>query len=59
VPLERYGMSIVFREVPALLCENCGETFHDEAVTAALLKQAEQAAAAGVEIDVRRFAVVA
>ncbi|NMQ29329.1 hypothetical protein E4Q23_17110 [Candidatus Accumulibacter phosphatis] len=30
---------------------------HDDAVNAALLKQAEQAAAAGVEIDVRRFAV--
>jgi hypothetical protein len=31
------------------VCENCGEAFHDEAVTAALLRQAEQAAAAGVE----------
>ena len=59
VPLERGGITIVFREVPALVCENCGEAFHDEAVTAALLKQAEQAALAGVEIDVRRFAVAA
>jgi hypothetical protein len=50
---------IIFRKVPALVCENSGEAFHDEAVTAALLKQAEQAAAAGVEIDVRRFAVAA
>ena len=57
VPLERDGMTIVFREVPALVWENCGEAFHDEAVTAALLRQAEQAA--GVEIDVRRFAVAA
>ena len=24
VPLERGGMTIVFREVPALVCENCG-----------------------------------
>lgn len=58
VPLERDGMTIIFCEVPALVCENCGESFHDEAVTAALLEQAEQAAA-GVEIDVRRFAVAA
>lgn len=57
VPLERGGMTIVLREVPALVCENCGESFHDETVTIALLKQAEQAALAGVEIDVRRFAV--
>jgi YgiT-type zinc finger domain-containing protein len=59
VLLERGGMTIVFREVPALVCENCGAASHDEAVTAALLKEAEQAAAAGVEIEVRRFAVAA
>ncbi len=59
VPLERGEVLIVFHEVPALVCENCDEAFHDEAVTAALLNQAEQAAAAGVEIDVRRFAVAA
>jgi hypothetical protein len=51
-------MTIVFREVPALVCENCGEAFHEEAVTEALMHQAEQAAA-GVEIDVRRFAQAA
>ena len=36
-----------------------GEAFHDEAVTTALLRQAEQAAAAGVEVDIRCFAVAA
>lgn len=59
VTLERGGMAVVFREVPGEVCDNCGETFHDEASTAALLSQAEQAAAAGVEVDVRRFAVAA
>jgi len=59
VTLERGGMAVVFRAVPAEVCDNCGEAFHDEAVTAALLRQAEQAAAAGVEVDVRRFAAVA
>ncbi|WP_409559299.1 YgiT-type zinc finger protein [Accumulibacter sp.] len=49
----------VFRHVPAEICENCGEAFHDESVAAALLDQARQAAAAGVEIDVRHFAVAA
>lgn len=58
-PLERCNVVIIFRKVPALVCENSGEAFHDEAVTAALLKQAEEAAAAGVEIEVRRFAVAA
>jgi YgiT-type zinc finger domain-containing protein len=57
VPLERGGMTIVFREVPALVCENCGEAFHDEAVTAGLAEAGRTGGAAGVEIDVRRFAV--
>jgi hypothetical protein len=52
-------MTIVFREVPAQVCENCGEAYHDEAITNALIQQAEQAAMAGVEIDVRRFAQAA
>ena len=59
VTLERGGMAIVFRGVPGEVCDNCGEAFHDEAVTAALLRQAEQAAAAGVEVDIRRFVVAA
>lgn len=59
VTLERGSMAIVFRGVPSEFCDNCGETFHDETVTAALLQQAEQAAAAGVEVDIRRFAVAA
>lgn len=50
---------MVFREVPAEICDNCGETFHGAEVTSALLKQAEVAAGAGVEVDVRRFAIAA
>lgn len=59
VTLEREGMAVVFRGVPGDVCDNCGETFHDEAVTASLLRQASEAAAAGVEVDIRRFAVAA
>ena len=59
VTLERDGMAVVFRGVPGEVCDNCGETFHDEAVTASLLRQANEAAAAGVEVDIRRFAVAA
>lgn len=59
VTLERRGSTLVFREVPAEVCENCGEAFHAEAVTAALLRQAEEAVKAGVEVGVRRFAEAA
>lgn len=48
----------VYRADPGEVCDNCGETCHDEAVTAALLSQAEQAAA-GVGVGVRHFAAAA
>ena len=57
--LERSSTTLVFRQVPAQICANCGEVFHDALITNDLLKQAELAAAAGVEIDVRRFAIAA
>lgn len=58
VTLERGDATLVFKDVPADVCENCGEAFHSEEVTRALLAQAEYAARAGVEVDVRRYAVV-
>ena len=57
VTLERAAMTLVFRDVPGEVCDNCGEAFHPEEVASALLQQAEQAAKAGVEVEVRRFAV--
>jgi YgiT-type zinc finger domain-containing protein len=59
VTLNRGATTLVFRQVPAEVCENCGEVYHSAEVTEVLLKQAEMAVAAGVEIDVRRFARVA
>lgn len=59
VTLERGRTALVFREVPAEICDNCGETVHGAEVTSALLQQVELAAGAGVEVDVRRFAIAA
>jgi YgiT-type zinc finger domain-containing protein len=56
VTLERGDTTLVFKDVPAEVCGNCGEAFHSEEVTRALLAQAEDAARAGVEVDVRRYA---
>ncbi|CAN5818537.1 hypothetical protein BH20PSE1_BH20PSE1_01670 [soil metagenome] len=55
VTLERGRTTLVFREVPAEVCDNCGEAFHSEEVAASLLRQAEEAVKAGVEVDIRRF----
>lgn len=57
--LERGGATLVFKNVPADICENCGEAFHSEDVTRTVLAQAEAAVKAGVEMDVRRFAAAA
>ena len=57
--LERGGATLVFKQVPAEICDNCGEVFHGEDVTAEVLRQAQAAMAAGVELDVRRYATAA
>ncbi len=56
ITLERDNSTVMFKRVPAEVCENCGEVYHDAAVTRSLLEQANQAALKGVEIDVRQYA---
>lgn len=55
VTLKRGKAAVLFRQVPALICDNCGEPYHDDEATRELLEQAEQAVSGGVEVDVRRF----
>ncbi|MEJ2147705.1 MAG: type II toxin-antitoxin system MqsA family antitoxin [Acidobacteriota bacterium] len=55
VTLERDETVIVFRGVPAEVCDNCGEAYLDEAVTKSLLQAAAEAAISGVEVDIRQF----
>ncbi|WP_448189406.1 type II toxin-antitoxin system MqsA family antitoxin [Azospirillum sp. sgz301742] len=55
VTLERDGATIVFRGVPAEVCENCGEEYVGEAATARLLDIADEALRAGVRVDVRDY----
>jgi YgiT-type zinc finger domain-containing protein len=55
VTLERGGTTIVFKGVPALVCENCGEAYLDEAVVLALWGAAETAVHEGVEVVVRHY----
>lgn len=57
VTLERNGMTLVFKGVPADVCQNCGEQYIDEKTTATLLKKAEEAAQAGIQVDVRQYRV--
>ena len=55
VTLDRDGATLVFRNVPAEVCEDCGERYVDEQTTAKLLDDAEKAAKAGVQLEVRSY----
>jgi YgiT-type zinc finger domain-containing protein len=57
VTLERDGLTVVFKCVPAQVCPNCGEEYVDSAVADQLLKDAEQTARNGTQVEVRQFAV--
>lgn len=54
--LERGGVTLVFQEVPADICENCGEEYFSEETTDRLLKLAEEAVRSGVRVAVRQYA---
>lgn len=56
VTLERSATTLVVKGVPARVCANCGEEYVDEAIAAELLNTAEEAARAGVQVDVREYA---
>ena len=55
VTLEHDGATVVIKEVPARVCQTCGEEYVDEEIAARLLKIAEEATQAGVQIDVRHY----
>ncbi len=55
VTLEREGVTLVVKGVPAQVCANCGEEYVDEETTDRLLGAAEAAAQAGVQVDVREY----
>ena len=56
VTLERGRTTVVIKEVPAEICENCGEYYLSEEVTGKVHKLAEQAVQRGAEIEVLRYA---
>ena len=56
VTLERSNTVVVIRDVPADICQDCGEYYLDAAASARVLDQAEQAARRKVEVEVAPFA---
>jgi YgiT-type zinc finger domain-containing protein len=55
VTLEREGIILVFKNVPADICSNCGEEYVDQGTTSHLMEAAEQATQTGIQVDVREY----
>ena len=56
VTLQRGESTIIFKNVPAEVCTNCGEYYLSESVTDQLLTRAEAAVQSGAELEILRFA---
>ncbi len=59
VTLEKSGSIIAIKEVPAQICQNCGEYYLDAEMTTKVLKRAEIAVKNGAEIEVIKMEKVA
>jgi len=59
ITLEKGDSTIVFKDVPAHICDNCGEKYIDKSITKELLKKAREIVKSGVEIDVRKYTIAA
>ena len=56
VTLERDSTTVVLKEVPADICDNCGEYYLDSAMTTRVLELAREAASRHSEVEIVRFA---
>jgi len=55
VTLERGEFSLVLKNVPALVCPECGEAYADEEIAASILKMATEMEEEGLQVEVRSF----
>ncbi len=56
VTLQRNETIVVIKNVPADICDNCGEFYLSSAVTQEVMARAEVAAKSGVELEILRYA---
>jgi YgiT-type zinc finger domain-containing protein len=55
VTLQRGESTIIFKQVPAEICINCGEYYLSQEISERLLNRAEEAVKNGAEIEILRF----
>jgi YgiT-type zinc finger domain-containing protein len=56
VTLQRSGTTVVIKEVPADICDNCGEYYLSDEMSARALAIADDAVRKGTEVEVLRWA---
>ena len=57
--LERNGVIVVFKNVPATVCENCGNFYLTSEITKLLLDKATKSIEKGVEFEIINLDLVA
>ena len=55
VTLQRGDTTIIIKQVPAEICENCGEYYLSDKTTKAVMDLAEQSISHGAEVEILRF----
>jgi len=55
VTFERDNSTIIFKHVPALVCENCGEKYIEDTTTRELLQKADEIQKSGAVVDIREY----
>jgi YgiT-type zinc finger domain-containing protein len=56
VTLERDNTVVVIRDVPAEICEDCGEYYLSDEIARRVYADAEKTANRHVEVEIQRFA---
>jgi YgiT-type zinc finger domain-containing protein len=56
VVLERKNAILIFKNVPAEICENCGEEYVSSDVNNRLLSSANEAAEKGIDLEILKYA---
>lgn len=56
VTLHRGSVTVIIKDVPADICDSCGEYYLDEATTKKVLTLAEDAVLRGAEVEILRWA---
>ncbi len=56
VTLQRGETTVILKQVPAEVCDNCGEYYLSSEVTAKVMDRAEAAVKNGAEVEILKFA---